>query len=95
MSPLSGFRSRVNAYHPTRISFVLLLRGLEHMIATFADACFSFATHRHDSYIDMALANMVGTFQRLYEDVPCDFLTIWGNQKLEDRINSAVIDVMF
>jgi hypothetical protein len=64
------------------------------MIATFANTCFPFATHRHDNYIDMALANLVRTCQRIHENVPCDFLTIWGNRKLEGRVMKAVIRVI-
>jgi hypothetical protein len=78
---------------PERISFLLYLNGADSLIPMLADTCFPLAQHSHDHYIDVVIAEIVRLFRESNEYTPCDYLTIWNNERLLERIMAPARDI--
>jgi hypothetical protein len=76
-----------------RISFLLYLSGVDSLIPTLADTCFPLAEHSHDHYIDVVIAEIVRLFRESNEYTACDYLTIWNNERLLERIMAPARDI--
>jgi hypothetical protein len=75
---------------PTKFTFVLLLSETEHFIEKLPKMCFPIAPFAHTYYLNVVLAEIVRLFRLSNEETQCDYLTIWDNQQLSERILSSV-----
>jgi hypothetical protein len=75
---------------PTKFTFVLLLSETEHFIDKLPKMCFPIAPFAHTYYLNVVLAEIVRLFRLSNEETQCDYLTIWDNQHLSERILSSV-----
>jgi hypothetical protein len=74
---------------PAKFEFVLLLHGSERFMTKLPAMCFPIAPSSQNCYLNVVLAEIVRLFRHSNEDTRCDYLTIWDNQQLNERVLGA------
>jgi 2-phosphoglycerate kinase len=75
---------------PTKFTFVLLLSDSENLISRLPEMCFPIAKSTQTFYLSVVLAEIVRLFRHSNEETECDYVTIWNEQQLNERILDAI-----
>jgi hypothetical protein len=75
---------------PIKFTFVLLLSNADNFMERLPQMCFPIAPHSQSHYLNVILPEIVRLFRQSNEETECDYLTIWNNQQLHERILGAV-----
>jgi hypothetical protein len=75
---------------PIKFTFVLLLSNADNFMERLPQMCFPIAPHTQSHYLNVILPEIVRLFRQSNEETECDYLTIWNNQQINERILGAV-----